>query len=123
MLHPPIESAEYTAAATAAACRSLGIVQSMGRVGCALDNAVAEAFNSTLKVEFVHRQHFRTRAEARIKVATWISRTSTTPPGDTAPTTGRPRSRSSTGWHEHGRHQRPSPEPKWHNTVSTIRGN
>lgn len=64
---------EYTAAATAAVCRSLGIVQSMGRVGSALDNAAAEALNSTLKVEFVHRQHFRTRAEARIKVATWMA--------------------------------------------------
>ncbi len=64
---------EYTAAATAAACHALGVVQSMGRVGSALDNAAAEAFNSTLKVEFVHRQHFRTRAEARIKIATWIA--------------------------------------------------
>lgn len=64
---------EYTAARTAAACRALGVVQSMGRVGCALDNAAAEAFNSTLKVEFVHRHRFATRAEARIKVATWIA--------------------------------------------------
>ncbi|MCE7001504.1 IS3 family transposase [Kibdelosporangium philippinense] len=64
---------EYTAAATAAACRTLGVVQSMGRVGSALDNAAAEAFNSTLKVEFVHRHRFTTRAEARIKVATWIA--------------------------------------------------
>jgi putative transposase len=64
---------EYTATATAVACRALGVVQSMGRVGSALDNAAAEAFNSTLKVEFVHRQHFRTRAEARIKIATWIA--------------------------------------------------
>jgi putative transposase len=45
----------------------------MGRVGCALDNAPAEAFNSTLKVEYVHRQRFRTRAEARLKIATWIT--------------------------------------------------
>ncbi|MFI6604857.1 integrase core domain-containing protein [Nonomuraea sp. NPDC050536] len=44
-----------------------------GRVGCALDNAAAESFNSLLKVEFVHRQHFRTRAEARLKIATWIT--------------------------------------------------
>jgi predicted alpha/beta-fold hydrolase len=34
--------------------------------------AVAEALNSTLKVEYIHRQHFRTRAEARVKIATWI---------------------------------------------------
>ncbi|MEV1244370.1 integrase core domain-containing protein [Nonomuraea sp. NPDC049750] len=45
----------------------------MGRVGCALDNAASEAFNSTLKVEYVHRQRFRTRAEARLKIATWIT--------------------------------------------------
>jgi transposase InsO family protein len=68
-----LEPKEYTAARTAAVCRALGIVQSMGRVGCALDNAAAEAFNSTLKVEFVHRQRFATRAQARIKVATWIA--------------------------------------------------
>jgi transposase InsO family protein len=64
---------EYTAAATGAACQALGIVQSMGRVGSALDNAAAESFNSTLKVEFVHRHRFTTRAEARIKIATWIA--------------------------------------------------
>ncbi|WP_344194082.1 IS3 family transposase, partial [Acrocarpospora corrugata] len=57
---------EYTAAAYQAACRRNGVVQSMGRVGCALDNAAAESFNSTLKVEFVHRHHFGTRAEARM---------------------------------------------------------
>lgn len=50
----------------------MGILQSMGRVGCALDNAAAEAFNSTIKVEYIHRHRFRTRAEARIKIATWI---------------------------------------------------
>jgi transposase InsO family protein len=64
---------EYTAAATAALCGALGVVQSMGRVGSALDNATAESFNSTLKVEFVHRHRFATRAEARIKIATWIA--------------------------------------------------
>lgn len=64
---------EYTAARYQAECRKHGVVQSMGRVGCALDNAVSEAFNSTLKVEYVHRQRFRTRAEARLKIATWIT--------------------------------------------------
>jgi putative transposase len=55
------------------ACRTLGVFQSMGRVGSCFDNAVSEAFNSVLKVEYVHRRTFRTRAEARIKVATWIT--------------------------------------------------
>ena len=44
----------------------------MGRVGSALDNAACEAFNSTIKVEYIRRHRFRTRAEARLKIATWI---------------------------------------------------
>ncbi|MFD0210907.1 IS3 family transposase [Streptomyces hirsutus] len=35
--------------------------------------AVSEAFNSVLKVEYVHRYTFYTRTEARIKIATWIT--------------------------------------------------
>ncbi|MDP9865895.1 transposase InsO family protein [Streptosporangium brasiliense] len=64
---------EYTAARFQAACRHWGVVQSMGRAGCALDNAPAESFNSTLKVEFAYRHRFATRAEARLKIATWIA--------------------------------------------------
>ncbi|MEU0219965.1 integrase core domain-containing protein [Streptomyces sp. NPDC006265] len=45
----------------------------MGRVGSALDNAAAESFHSVLKVEYVHRHTFATRAEARLKRATWIA--------------------------------------------------
>lgn len=45
----------------------------MGRVGPALDNAASESFHSVLKVEYVHRHTFRTRAEARLKTATWIA--------------------------------------------------
>ncbi|MEV1081972.1 integrase core domain-containing protein [Streptomyces sp. NPDC050211] len=36
-------------------------------------NAAAEAFNSVLKVEYVHRHTLATRAEARIRIATWIT--------------------------------------------------
>ncbi|WP_434600580.1 DDE-type integrase/transposase/recombinase [Streptomyces sp. A5-4] len=55
------------------ACRKLGVFQSMGRVGSCFDNAVSEAFNSVLKVEYVHRHTFPTGAEARINIATWIT--------------------------------------------------
>ncbi|WP_233624825.1 integrase core domain-containing protein [Actinoplanes sp. ATCC 53533] len=44
----------------------------MGRVGSALDNAAAESFNSTIKVEYIHRHRFTTRAEARLEISTWI---------------------------------------------------
>jgi transposase InsO family protein len=64
---------EYTSRKFGRACRKLGVFQSMGRVGSCFDNAVSEAFNSVLKVEYVHRHTFATRAEARIKIATWIA--------------------------------------------------
>jgi transposase InsO family protein len=63
---------EYTSQAFEGACRRLGVLQSMGRVGSALDNAAAESFNSTIKVEYIHRHRFATRAEARLKISTWI---------------------------------------------------
>jgi putative transposase len=63
---------EYTSEAYEKACRRLGVLQSMGRVGSALDNAAAESFNSTIKVEYIHRHRFATRAEARLKISTWI---------------------------------------------------
>ncbi|MFJ9753071.1 IS3 family transposase [Streptomyces chartreusis] len=52
---------EYTSRIFRDACVRLGVVQSMGRVGSALDNAVAEATNSTLKVEYIHRHDAGTR--------------------------------------------------------------
>jgi putative transposase len=64
---------EYTAEAFETACRRQGIIQSMARVGSALDNAVAEAFNSTIKVEFIHRNRFATREAARTRISTWIT--------------------------------------------------
>ncbi|MFD7284195.1 IS3 family transposase [Streptomyces sp. NPDC059862] len=64
---------EYGSRGFRRACRKLGVFPSMGRVGSCFDNAVSEAFNSVLKVEYVHRHTFATRAEARIRIATWIT--------------------------------------------------
>ncbi|MFF7234456.1 IS3 family transposase [Streptomyces sioyaensis] len=63
---------EYTSTAYGDLCDRLSVVQSMGRVGSCFDNAAAESFNSTIKVEYIHRHRFATRTEARIKIATWI---------------------------------------------------
>jgi transposase InsO family protein len=73
VLRRPVESGEYTAETFRIACQRLGVVQSMGRVGSALDNAAAEAVNSTIKVELVHRRRFATRAAARAEIGAWIS--------------------------------------------------
>lgn len=64
---------EYTAKIFKLACARMGVRQSMGRVGSALDNAAAEAVNSTIKVEVVHRTRFTTRAQARAVIGAWIS--------------------------------------------------
>jgi transposase InsO family protein len=63
---------EYTGNVFADACASLGTVQSMGRVGSALDNAAAESFNSTLEHELLSRRHFATKDQARREVAVYI---------------------------------------------------
>ena len=65
---------EYTGDLFAQACATLGVVQSMGRVASALDNAVAESFNSTLEWELLSRRHFATKDQARREVADFIDR-------------------------------------------------
>jgi putative transposase len=65
--------AEYTSTACIHACQRLGLRRSMSRTGSCLDNAVAESWFATLKVELVHRHHYRTRAEARTAIFAWIA--------------------------------------------------
>jgi len=67
-----VESSEYTGDLFAKACDTLGVTQSMGRVASALDNSVAESFNSTLEWELLSRHDLTTFAQARRKVAQFI---------------------------------------------------
>jgi transposase InsO family protein len=66
------QGGEYVDDPFAQACESLGVTQSMGRVGSALDNAAAESFNSTLEHELLSRRHFATKDQARRQVARFI---------------------------------------------------
>jgi len=63
---------EYTGDTFAQACAGLGAIQSMGRVGSALDNAAAESWNSTLEWELLSRQPFATKDQARCEIARFI---------------------------------------------------
>jgi len=65
---------EFTAGLFRGVCDRLGITQSMGRVGSALDNAAAESFFSTLEFELLRKKHFATKADARREVARFIDR-------------------------------------------------
>jgi putative transposase len=53
-------------------CDSAGIVQSMGRTGSALDNAVSESFHSTIEFEVRSRTRLPTREQARRVMAAWL---------------------------------------------------
>ena len=66
------QGSEYTAGLVRAACDRLGIRQSMGRPGSALDNAVIESWHSTLEFELRRLERFATKAQARARVAAWI---------------------------------------------------
>ncbi|HVK21911.1 MAG TPA: IS3 family transposase [Actinokineospora sp.] len=66
------QGSEYTAGLVRAACDRLGIRQSMGRPGSALDNAVIESWYSTLEFELRRLERFATKAQARARVAAWI---------------------------------------------------
>ena len=66
------QGGEYTAHRFREACDRIGVRQSMGRPGSALDNAVIESWHSTLEFELRRLEHYATRAQARAGVAAFI---------------------------------------------------
>jgi putative transposase len=44
----------------------------MGSTGDAYDNAMAESFFATLEREVINRRSFRSQAEARMAIFTWL---------------------------------------------------
>jgi putative transposase len=63
---------QYTSIAFGQRCEELGVRPSMGSVGDAYDNALAESFFASLECEVLDRNHFKTREEARTAVFSWI---------------------------------------------------
>jgi putative transposase len=66
------QGSEYSARTVRVACERLGIRQSMGRPGSALDNAVIESWHSTLEWELRALESFTTKAAARARISAWI---------------------------------------------------
>jgi putative transposase len=64
--------AQYTAIGFTQRLADAGIAASMGSVGDSFDNALAENFFSTLKVELVYRTSFRTREQADLELFRYI---------------------------------------------------
>ena len=72
VLRRPIESAQYTFVAFGKRCGEAGVRPSMGSVGDAYDNAMAESFFSTLEAELLSRRRFASQAEARMACFSYI---------------------------------------------------
>ena len=64
--------AQYTSQEFADFTGAHGITRSVGRTGICYDNAWAESFNATLKVERVHRVTYTTRESAYQDIARYI---------------------------------------------------
>ena len=64
----------YTSAQLARFARKHNMVRSVGRTAVCWDNAQAESFWATLKVEFYDRYLWPGRAAARLAVGDWIER-------------------------------------------------
>ncbi len=72
LVHHSDRGTQYTSLAFGRRCREAGIAQSMGSVGDAYDNAMAESFFASLETELIDRTSWRTRADARLAVFDYI---------------------------------------------------
>ncbi len=63
---------QFTSYAFGKRCQEMNVMPSMGSVGDAYDNAMAESFFATLEREVLNRRRFKTYAEARMAIFEWI---------------------------------------------------
>ena len=63
---------QYTSAEYRALCDAQGVQQSMGKTGVCWDNALAESFFATYKLELIELASWPTRARARTATVRWI---------------------------------------------------
>src|ERR1017187_8516338 len=72
VIHHSARACQYTSYAFGKRCTEAGIRPSMGRVGDAYDNAMAESFFATLEREVIDRQRFHSQIDARRAVFSWL---------------------------------------------------
>ena len=72
LIHHSDRGVQYTALSFGKRLEEVGIVPSMGRVGCALDNAISESFVATLKTELVSRWRFPSREVAKTTIFEYL---------------------------------------------------
>jgi putative transposase len=72
VIHHSDHGCQYTSYAFGKRCRETGVMPSMGTVGDAYDNAMAESFFATLEREVLNRRSFRSQIEAKMAIFEWL---------------------------------------------------
>jgi putative transposase len=72
VIHHSDRGCQYTSYAFGKHCQEAGVMPSMGSVGDAYDNAMAESFFATLERELLSRRRFHNQAEAKMAVFEWL---------------------------------------------------
>jgi len=72
VIHHSDHGCQYTSLAFGKRCREMGVMPSVGSVGDAYDNAMAESFFATLECELLARRCFHTQWEAKLALFEWL---------------------------------------------------
>jgi hypothetical protein len=72
VLQRRVEFTQYTSLDFGKRCKEMGVRPSMGSVGAAYDNAMAESFFASLECELIDRRSWKAFTEARMAIFTWI---------------------------------------------------
>ena len=72
VIHHSDQGSQYTSVSFGKPCDEAGVRPSIGPVGDAYDNAMAEIFFSTLEAELLSRRKFTSQAEARMACFSFI---------------------------------------------------
>ena len=72
LVHHSDRGVQYTSVSFGKRLEDEGLLPSMGRVGSAYDNALAESFVATLKTELLYRSSWPTRQMARTAIFEYI---------------------------------------------------
>jgi putative transposase len=72
LIHHSDHGVQYTCIDFGRTLRTSGVVASMGSIGDAFDNAMAESFFATLKEEMIYRRAWPTRHELEMEVFSFI---------------------------------------------------
>ena len=72
VIHHSDHGSQYTSYAFGKRCQAMGVMPSMGSVGDAYDNAMAESFFAMLEREILNRHKFKTHTEARMVIFEWL---------------------------------------------------